>query len=112
MRSKAVLFVVLAFALALPAMAHGNKKHVIGTVEKVTNDAVTVKTSAGSVEVKLAPSTMYVSQVGTEAKPAKLSDLAVGDRVVIHATPTGDTLTADEVKFSSAPAHSGAAQPK
>jgi len=33
-------------------------------------------------------------------RPAKLGDLAVGDLVVIHATPKGDALEADEVKFS------------
>ena len=34
-------------------------------------------------------------------KPAKLADLAIGDAVVIHATPKGVSLEADEVKFSS-----------
>jgi len=56
--------------------------------------------------VKLVANTMYVTRDG---KAAKLSDLAVGDRVVIHATPTGETLSADEVRFSL-PAASGAAK--
>jgi hypothetical protein len=81
-----------------PAAAHGDKKHVVGTLEKVTPDSVTVKTADGkSVEVKLVSSTMYVSR---EGKASKFTDLAVGERVVIHATPTGDTLSADEVRFS------------
>jgi hypothetical protein len=37
-------------------------------------------------------------------KPATLSDLAVGDRVVIHATPKGEILEAAEVRFSAAAA--------
>ncbi len=92
--------------------AHGDKKHVVGTLEKVNADSVVVKTADGkSVEVKLVAATMYVSRDG---KTSKQSDLAVGARVVIHATPTGDTLSADEVKFSppgsAAPASS--AKPK
>jgi hypothetical protein len=80
------------------SFAHGDKKHVMGTLEKINADSVVVKQADGkSVEVKLVSGTMYVSRDG---KAAKLSDLAVGDRVVIHATPTGDTLSADEVKFS------------
>jgi hypothetical protein len=43
---------------------------------------------------------MYVTRDG---KAAKLSDLAIGDRVVIHATPNPDsTLSADEIKFAAA----------
>ena len=84
------------------ALAHGDKKHVVGTVEKINTDSVVVKTAAGkSVEVKLVATTMYVSHAGNEDKPAKLGDLAVGDRVVIHATPKGETLEANEVKFSA-----------
>jgi hypothetical protein len=93
------LALVAAFALTVPiASAHGDKKHVVGTLEKVNADSVVVKTADGkSVEVKLVATTMYVSRDG---KTAKLGDLAVGERVVIHATPSGDTLSADEVKFS------------
>ena len=92
------------------AIAHGDKKHVIGTLEKVTPDSVTVKTADGkSVEVKLIATTMYVSR---EGKASKFTDLAVGERVVIHATPTGDTLSADEVKFSPPGAPAASANPK
>ena len=91
-----VLTVILAMA-ATVALAHGDQKHVVGTVEKVSADAVVVKTNDGkSVEVKLASKTVYVQRDGTSAK---LSDLAVGDRVVIHATPHGDTLEASQIKF-------------
>jgi hypothetical protein len=91
------VLVIVAMTAAL-ATAHGDKKHVVGTLEKVNSDSVVVKTADGkSVEVKLVTNTMYVSRDG---KTSKQSDLAVGERVVIHATPTGDTLAADEVKFS------------
>jgi hypothetical protein len=92
-----LLLAVIAL-LASAAFAHGDKKHVMGTLEKINADSVIVKQVDGtSVEVKLVAGTMYVTRDGKAAKP---SDLAVGDRVVIHATPTGDTLSADEVKFS------------
>jgi len=103
MRAKLFTLVGLALALTIATLAHGDKKHVMGTVEKINADSVVVKTSAGkSVEVKLTPATVYISGAGEQGKPAKLSDLAVGNRVVIHATPSGDTLSADEVRFSPA----------
>lgn len=96
-------------------LAHGSKVHIRGTIEKISADSVQVKTPDGkTVEVKLAASTLYVlhaneertspqagvRRLGDEDKPAKVSDLAVGDLVVIHATPKGSALEADEVKFS------------
>ena len=91
------LLAMVAMTAAL-ATAHGDKKHIVGTLERVNSDSVVVKTADGkSVEVKLVANTMYVSRDG---KTSKQSDLAVGERVVIHATPTGATLAADEVKFS------------
>jgi hypothetical protein len=112
MKLRFVLLLAFAALLTNAVIAHGDKKHVMGTLEKVNADSVVVKTADGkSVEVKLASATMYVSRDG---KSSKLSDLAVGQRVVIHATPEGDTLTADEIKFSppGAPAGASAAKPK
>lgn len=101
MKRRFLSIVALAALVALSAsaaMAHGDKKHVIGTLEKINADSIVVKTADGkSVEVKLVATTMYVSRDG---KASKLSDLAVGDRVVVHATPNGETLSADEIKFS------------
>ncbi|HXY25999.1 MAG TPA: hypothetical protein VEI73_15185 [Candidatus Acidoferrum sp.] len=92
------------------SLAHGNKVHVRGTIEKVTADSIQVKTPDGkSAEVKLTASTVYLLHVAEKPvkpsdvsndQPAKVTDLAVGDLVVIHATPKGDTLEADEVRFS------------
>ncbi len=108
-KSKLLTFVAMAGLLASVALAHGDKKHIVGTLEKINADSVVVKTAAGqSVEVKLVASTTYVSHVGNEDKSAKVSDLAVGNRVVIHATPKGEALEATEVKFS-APSSSAAA---
>ena len=93
----------LLFALVTgPVFAHGNKVHVRGRVEKISSDSVIVKTVDGkSVEVKFAASTVFLSRFNNEDKPAKASDLAAGDLVVIHATPKDNALRADEIKFSA-----------
>ena len=100
---------LLAFAAAV-SFAHGNKVHVRGTLEKIGPGSVQVKTLEGkTVNVNLASSTVYVLHVMQKSgqasdvsqdKPAKLADLAVGDLVVIHATPKDGGLEADEVRFS------------
>jgi hypothetical protein len=110
----------LALLMALVssiAFAHGTKVHVRGTVEKIGADSVVVKTPDGkSVEVKIAASTVFLSRYNNEDKPAKASDLAPGDLVVIHASPKDNTLEADEIKFSvptaTKPAASAPAKPK
>jgi hypothetical protein len=119
MKVRFAAFFLSVAMVGSAAFAHGDKKHVSGTVEKITADSVFVKTADGkSVEVKLVSSTLYVlhvlNQPGTPSnaaadKPAKLSDLAVGDRVLIHATPKGDTLEAAEVRFSAPSAATTAA---
>lgn len=106
-------WLTLGLALAFvgeAAFAHGNKVHVKGTVGKIGGDSVEVRTPEGkTVEVKLLASTVYILHMRTkpgaapeasEDKPAKLSDLAVGDAVVIHATPKDGNLEADEIRFS------------
>jgi len=109
---------VLLFALVTGiGLAHGNKIHVRGTVAKISADSVVVKTADGkSVEVKFAASTVFQSRSNNEDKPAKASDLAAGDLVVIHATAKDAILEADEVKFSvpaaAKPAIPSPAKPK
>jgi len=99
MRLRFVAMIGLLVLAASATFGHGDKKHIRGTLDKINADSVVVKTIDGkSVDVKLLPTTVYVSADG---KSAKLSDLAVGERVVIHATPKGDTLFANEIKFSA-----------
>jgi hypothetical protein len=120
MKLRAITIAVLLVFAAGSIFAHGNKVHVLGTLEKINADSVVVKTKEGkSVEVKLVASTVYLLHVtenpaktadANENKPAKISDLAVGDLVVIHATPKESSLEADEIKFS-VPAAPKAAAP-
>jgi hypothetical protein len=110
MKIRSLAAAVLLVLAGASSLAHGNKVHVRGTVEKIGADAIQVKTPDGkTVEVKLTASTVYLLHVaqkpgqasdGNEDKPATLTDLAVGDLVVIHATPKEGFLQADEVKFS------------
>jgi len=112
MKARAFALLLSLAMMACAALAHGNQKHIVGTVEKIDADSVTVKTADGkSVEVKLVAATSYVMRSGTVDKPAKSSDLAVGDRVVIHATPKGQVLEAAEVRFC-APAAVATSKPK
>lgn len=99
----AAVFLTLAFAMAV--FAHGDKVHVTGVIQSVGADSISVKTGDGkNVEVKLAATTVYILRDGKskEGTPAKATDLAVGQRVVIHATPKNGTLIADEVRFAPA----------
>lgn len=101
--AAAVTFLVMAMAV----VAHGDKKHVIGVLQSVSAEAVTVKEGDGKiVTVKLTPATIYVlrDNKGGDGTPAKFSDLAVGQRVIVHATPKGNELLADQVKFAAAAA--------
>src|SRR5579859_770905 len=125
-RNMKARWLTLVLALAFTAgatLAHGNKVHIRGKVEKIGADSLQVKTVDGnSVEVKLVVSTVYIQHMATKAgdspdtndnRPAKLADVAVGDAVVIHATPKEGTLEADEVKFTAPESNKvAAAKPK
>lgn len=111
MKRRAFALLLSFLFAAIIVSAHGDKKHVIGTIEKLNSGSVTVKTRDGkSVEVKLVASTVYVARVATADKPAALSDLAVGENVVIHATPKGEDLEANEVRFSASGASSSSSK--
>jgi hypothetical protein len=82
--------------LASPAFAHGNMKHVLGTVSAVDAAHVVVKTRDGQTESIVRDGRTKYFRGDTEAKP---EDLAVGDRVVVHATQ-GDPPTAKTIKLA------------
>lgn len=107
MRTKVSVAVAAVLVMTMTVFAHGDKKHVMGILQSVSAEAVTVKEGDGKiVMVKLTPTTMYVMRdaKGGDGTPAKATDLAVGQRVIIHATPKGNDLLADQVKFAPAAA--------
>jgi hypothetical protein len=112
MKRRIFMFLFFLALASGSALAHGNKVHVRGTVQKISADSVLVKTPDGkSVEVKLMPATVYVLRSNGQDKPAKFADLAAGDFVVIHATPKDSSLEGDEVKFSAPATTKPAASP-
>lgn len=86
------------FSLAIPAFAHGNMDHILGTVTSIAGNVVTVEKDGKTTEVLLAADTTYE----TNGQPAKQADLKVGDRVVIHAVKVSGKETAHEVRFAHA----------
>ncbi len=91
---------VFALMLALSAIgfAHGNEKHVMGTVTSISDNSITVEiTSKKTVTVSLSAATKFQKS----GSPADLKDLKVGDKVVIHATGPQGKLVATEVKFGT-----------
>ena len=81
------------------ATAHGGEQHVVGTVTKVSDTAVTVKTIAGkTVQVGFDSKTTYQRA----KQPIQKSDIRVG-RIVIHATEMKEKLVAHTIEVGTAP---------
>jgi hypothetical protein len=111
MKIRAFILIACISLIAAAGFAHGDEQHVIGTVASVAKDSITVKTTANAlVIVAVVPQTTFAKNKAA----AKLADLNVGDRVVIHAKEASEgKLVADTVQFSSPGAKaSSAASPK
>jgi hypothetical protein len=98
----AILAIVSLVLLPMIAAAHGGEEHVIGTVVKVSDTSVTVKTTAGkTVDVGFdAKMTTYERA----KQPIQKTDIKVGDRVVIHAMEVNEKLVAHTVEIGTAAA--------
>src|SRR6202049_2633842 len=95
---RTVAVFALALALAVVAFAHGNEKHVMGTVTNISDNSITVETtSKKTVMVTLNGATKFQKS----GSAAALKDLKVGDKVVIHATGSEEKLVATHVKFGT-----------
>jgi hypothetical protein len=107
-RSLAILAIVSLVLLPTLATAHGGEEHVTGTVAKVSETSVTVKTTAGkTVEVAFDAKTTY-----TRAKqPIQKSEIKMGDRIVIHAMEVNKKLVAHTVELGTAPPTKPATKP-
>jgi hypothetical protein len=99
MKVRVLILIACISMIAVAAFAHGDEQHVIGTVASVSTDSITVKTTANAlVTVAIIPQTTFSKNKAA----AKLTDLKVGDRVVIHAKePSEGKLVADTVQFST-----------
>ncbi len=97
---------VLALAVAATLFAHGGEEHITGVVKAIATDSVTVETLKHETVMVLFTPKMEV----TKSKvAAKISDLKVGDRVVIHAVKNKDgKYEAHEVTWGATPATTAA----
>ncbi|HZO99803.1 MAG TPA: DUF5666 domain-containing protein [Terriglobia bacterium] len=89
----------LFLAMAVVAWAHGDEQHVMGTVSKIDGTTITVKAPDGTPKTVMVTSDTKYEKAGAAAK---LEDLKVGDRVVIHARKMGDMLHATSVRIGEA----------
>jgi hypothetical protein len=97
----ATLAIVSLALLPTIATAHGGETHVIGTVTKISETSVTVKTTAGkTVEAGFDAKTTYTRS----KQPIQKADIKVGDRVVIHAVEVNEKLVAHTVEIGTAAA--------
>ena len=101
LKVQVALLAILSLAL-LPtiATAHGGEEHVTGTVTKISDTSVTVKTTAGkTVEIGFdAKMTTYERA----KQPVQKTDIKVGDRVVIHAMEVNEKMVAHTVEIGTA----------
>jgi hypothetical protein len=95
----AILAIVSLALLPTIATAHGGEEHVTGTVTKISDTSVTVKTTAGkTVEVAFDAKTTYARA----KQPIEKTDIKVGDRIVIHAMEMDKKLVAHTVEIGTA----------
>jgi len=98
MKQMILLAVTILLACGV-AFAHGKEQHVMGTVTAMTDDSITVQTTAKEpVTVYMMPDTKYQKS----GAAASMKELKIGDRVVIHAAKMNDKLMATEVRFGAA----------
>lgn len=88
---------MLIFAAGLAA--HGGFDHVIGTVVKVDNNVLTVKTAKGNVDVKLNEKT----EITRSDQKAGVADLTPGARVVVDVPEGGKEKIAHSIKVGISP---------
>jgi hypothetical protein len=98
----ALLAIVSLALLPTIATAHGGEEHVTGTVTKISDTSVTVKTTAGkTVEIGFdAKMTTYERA----KQPIQKTDIKVGDKIVIHAMEVNEKMVAHSVELGAAKA--------
>jgi hypothetical protein len=89
------IIVTSLLALAALVYAHGGFDHVIGTVVKVDQSVLTVKTAKGNVDVRLDQKT----EITKNGQKAGAADLKPGARVVIDIPEGAKEKIAHSVKI-------------
>jgi hypothetical protein len=92
---------LLAALAATPALAHETGGRAVGIVQSVTPERIVVRASDGhEVPCVVTLATRFVR----DAKPARIEDVEVGQRVVVHGNRSGALIEATEVKLGPKPA--------
>jgi hypothetical protein len=101
-RFQIAIFAIVSLLLSSTiASAHGGEEHVTGTVTKISDNSVTVKTTAGKiVEIGFDAKTTFARA----KQPIQKTDIKAGDRIVIHAAEVSGKLVAHTVEIGTAPA--------
>ena len=101
LKIQIAILAILSLAL-LPtiATAHGGEEHVTGTVTKISDTSVTVKTTAGKI-VEVGFDTKMTTYARAK-QPIQKTDIKVGDRIVIHAMEVNEKLVAHSVEIGAA----------
>ena len=95
-----IITISLLLTFALAGFAHGGFDHVQGTVVKVENNVLTVKTSKGNSNVKLDAKT----EITQSDKPATAADLKAGVRVIVDVAEGDKNMVAHSIKIGAAAA--------
>ena len=90
---------ILALAAFVPAFAHSGFDHIRGTVTRVANNVLTVKTAHGNVAVKLNSRT----NLTRDDRKALVSDLKPGARVIAEVPDGSKDHVAQSVRIGAFP---------
>jgi len=82
-----------------PVFAHGGFEHVRGTVVKVADHVLTVKTAKGNVDVRLDEHT----ELTRSGQMVQLTDLKAGTRVIAEVPESSKDRLARTVKIGAVP---------
>jgi hypothetical protein len=93
-----IIITSLLLAFAAQAFAHGGFEHVTGTVVKLENNVLTVKTAKGDSAVTLDAKT----EITRDDHPAQVADLKAGARVVVDVPEGSKTKVAHSIKIGVA----------
>jgi len=80
------------------AFAHGGFEHVGGTVVKLENSVLTVKTTRGNVAIRMDAKT----EITSNGKPAQAADLKQGVKVVVDVPEDAKEKVAHLIKIGAA----------
>jgi hypothetical protein len=93
---------VAALAIPVAARAHGGHAHkVMGTIESISGNHVTIKTTDGKAVMVMLDAKSKITQGKTKVQAGALK---VGDRVVAEGTQQKDMILAATVKLGETPA--------